>query len=173
VNEIISISDNHDHIKQTLTKFEGKVDIVLITGGLGPTRDDITKNTLAEYFDSKLVSHPEVIEHIKELFKSRDLKISQVNKMQAMLPDNCLVLKNPSGTAQGMWFERSGTIFVSMPGVPYEMKDIMTLSLLPVLSKKIKGPVVVHKTMMTQGIPESYLSERLNHWKQIFLPMSN
>jgi nicotinamide-nucleotide amidase len=165
VNEIISISDNPDHIKQTLSKYEGKVDIVLITGGLGPTRDDITKSALAEYFDSKLVNHPEVIEHINELFKNRGIKISEINKLQAMLPDNCMVLKNPSGTAQGMWFERGGTIFVSMPGVPYEMRDIMRISLLPVLSRRIKGQIVVHKTIMTQGVSETYLSERLNHWE--------
>lgn len=165
VLEIISISDNSIHIKQTLSKYEGFTDLVLITGGLGPTNDDITKHTLAEYFNSKLTNHPEVIAHINELFGARGQKVSEINRLQAMLPDNCRVLKNPSGTAQGMWFEKGGTIFVSMPGVPYEMKDIMTLSLLPILNEKIKGPIVLHKTMMTQGIPESYLSLRLKEWE--------
>ena len=165
VNEIISVSDNSDHIKQTLSKYEGKVDLVFIMGGLGPTKDDITKSTLAEYFNSSLVFHQEVADHIEFLFKGRGFKLSESNKLQAMLPDNCKILKNPSGTAQGMWFERSSTIFISLPGVPYELKDIFSLSLLPELKPIIKGSIVVHKTIMTQGIPESYLSDRLKKWE--------
>ncbi len=165
VTEIIVIPDNSAAIKQTLKNYEGNTDIVITTGGLGPTKDDITKNSLAEYFDSKFVFYPEVFEHIQQLFQSRGLKISEINKMQAMLPDNCRVLYNPSGTAQGMWFERRGTIFISLPGVPYEMMDITNLSLLHEFKTRINGPIIVHKTIMTQGIPESYLSERLKVWE--------
>lgn len=165
VNEIISISDNSDHIKNTLSEYEGKTDLVIITGGLGPTKDDITKKTLAEYFNTKLVFHPEVMERIKDLFKKRGLKLREVNERQAMLPENCRIFVNPSGTAQGMWFEKGGTIFVSLPGVPYEMTDIVNLGLLNELKLRMSGPIILHKTMMTQGIPESYLSEKLAQWE--------
>ena len=165
VKEIISVSDNTGHIVEALMKYEGSTDIVLITGGLGPTKDDITKTTLMEFFGSKPVLYPDVVKHIEDLFRTRGLKVTEVNKLQALLPDNCIVLRNPSGTAQGMWFERGGTVFVSLPGVPYEMMDIMRLSLIPKLKPLIKGPLVLHKTIMTQGVPESYLSDRLSEWE--------
>lgn len=166
VDEIISVSDNSDHIKESLQRYIGKKDIVLISGGLGPTKDDITKTTLAEFFESKLIFRPEVLAHIEKIFAWRNVKISEVNRLQAYLPDNCKVLKNPSGTASGMWFEKSGTIVVSLPGVPYELKDIYETSLLPELTSLLKGPVIVHRTVMTQGIPESVLSERIKDWEE-------
>jgi nicotinamide-nucleotide amidase len=165
VDEIVSISDNPQHISETLSGYEGIVQLIIISGGLGPTKDDLTKNTLVEYFDSKLKMDYDVLKNIENLFGQRGIKISEINRMQAMLPDNCKVLRNPSGTAAGMWFERGGSIFVSLPGVPYELKDIYEQSLLPELLKVISGNVIVHRTIMTQGVPESLLAERIKNWE--------
>jgi len=165
VDEIISISDDSNHIIEALTKYEGNKDLIIISGGLGPTKDDITKMTLASYFESELKSDEEVLLHIESLFKQRGIMVSEVNRQQAMLPAKCKKLKNPSGTASGMWFERNGSIFVSLPGVPYELKDIYNESLLPELRKKITGNTIVHRTIMTQGVPESVLSDRIKDWE--------
>jgi nicotinamide-nucleotide amidase len=166
VDEIVSVSDNSQHIQDTLRRYEGNKELIIISGGLGPTKDDLTKKTLAEYFDSELIMNAEVLVHIEVLFAQRGIRISEINRMQAMLPDKCRALKNPSGTAAGMWFERGGSIFISLPGVPYELKDIYNLSLLPELQKVIRGKVIVHRTLMTQGIPESILSERIKDWEE-------
>ena len=165
VDEIISISDNPGHIKDTLLRYEGNKELIIITGGLGPTKDDVTKKALAEYFNSGLQLNSDVLAHIESLFAQRGIKVSEVNRMQAMLPDNCRILKNPSGTAAGMWFEKGGSVFISMPGVPYELKDIYTQSLLPELRGILKGSLIVHRTLMTQGIPESILSDRIKNWE--------
>lgn len=165
VDEIISISDSPDHIKASLRNYEGKKDIVLITGGLGPTRDDLTKKTLADYFNSELQMNQEVLAHIENLFPARGMKVLEINRLQAMLPLNCTILHNPSGTAAGMWFERSETVFVSMPGVPYELMDIFNHSLKKLIIKRIKGSTLLHRTLMTQGVPESVLSDRLKDWE--------
>jgi nicotinamide-nucleotide amidase len=170
VDEIVSISDDSGHIKETLNRYEGNKDLIIITGGLGPTRDDLTKNTLAEYFNSRMVFNTEVLAHIERLFGQRGIRISEINRLQAMLPDNCKVLENPSGTAAGMWFERGGSIFISMPGVPYELKDIWFQSLLPELKPLLTGNLILHKTIMTQGIPESILSDRIKDWEEALPP---
>jgi nicotinamide-nucleotide amidase len=166
VDEIVSLSDDSQHIQNTLKRYEGNKELIIISGGLGPTKDDLTKKTLTEYFDSELIINPEVLAHIEVLFAQRGIRVSEMNRMQAMLPVNCRVLKNPSGTAAGMWFERGGSIFVSLPGVPYELKDIYYQSLLPELHKVITGNVIVHRTIMTQGIPESILSEKIKDWEE-------
>ena len=165
VDEIVSVSDDSSHIKNTLRRYEGNKELIIITGGLGPTKDDLTKTTLAEFFDSELVMNYEVLSHIENLFGERGIKLSEVNRMQAMLPAKCRVLHNPSGTAAGMWFERGGSVFVSMPGVPYELKDIFSQSLLPELHRVNNGNVIVHRTLMTQGVPESLLSDRIKDWE--------
>jgi nicotinamide-nucleotide amidase len=165
VDEIVSISDNSKQIKDTLSRYEGNKELIILSGGLGPTTDDLTKDTLAEYFDSELQMNPEVLAHIENLFSQRGLRVSEVNRIQAFLPLKCRILKNPSGTAAGMWFERGGSIFISLPGVPYELKDIYNQSLLPELQKVIHGSVIVHRTLMTQGIPESILSEKIKDWE--------
>ncbi len=165
VDEILSISDDSRHIKDTLKRYEGNKELIIITGGLGPTKDDITKITLAEYFKTELKMNSEVLAHIEVLFNQRGMRVSEVNRLQAMLPVKCKLLHNPSGTAAGMWFERGGSVFISLPGVPYELKDIYHQSLLPELQKVIKGSVIVHRTIMTQGIPESILSERIKDWE--------
>ncbi len=170
VAEIRSISDNHEDIISTLADLESKVDLVIMTGGLGPTKDDITKKSLTEYFDSKLVENEEVLQHIGELFHKRGFKLTDINRRQALLPDRCIPLGNNPGTAAGMWFERSETIFISMPGVPFEMKEIVKDELLPRLRKLINGNVIIHKTIMTQGIAESYLAAKIRHWEDELSP---
>jgi len=165
VIEIRSISDSREHILQSLDSFRTKVDFVIISGGLGPTKDDITKQTLNEYFGGKMIENQDVLTNIQEIFHIRNLKVTDNNRLQATVPDNCEILMNPSGTAPGMWFEKDGTIYVSLPGVPYELKDIFHAQLLPRITKLINGPTIVHRTIMTQGLPESYLANLIADWE--------
>jgi nicotinamide-nucleotide amidase len=163
--EIRSVSDSQNHIHSALKAFEGNTDLVVLTGGLGPTRDDTTRGALASYFGGTLKENPEVLHHIYTLFAARGMKISETNRLQAVVPDSCEILKNRSGTAPGMLFRKSGTIFVSLPGVPYELKDIFTEELIPKLADIFHGPLIVHRTVMTQGIPESYLAAKIQDWE--------
>ena len=163
--QVTSVHDDHDHIMKALTNAEKEVDLVLITGGLGPTKDDITKNSLCEYFGTELIYHPEVFEHVQTLLSSRNVTINQLNREQALLPASCTVLHNSAGTASGMWFERNGTIFVSMPGVPFEMEAIMTEEVFPRLTKLGIMQSIVHKTILTYGLPESMLAEKIEEWE--------
>ncbi len=165
VYQVTSVHDDHDHIMKAISEAEQNVDLVLITGGLGPTKDDITKKCLCEYFETELVFHPEVLEHVKLLLSSRNVAINQLNRDQALLPANCIVLHNSAGTASGMWFEKNGTIFISMPGVPFEMEAIMTEEVFPRLKHLGKSQSIVHKTVLTIGVPESMLAERIEKWE--------
>lgn len=165
VYQVTSVHDDRKHILKALAEAEQNSDLVLITGGLGPTKDDITKKTLCEYFNTTLVFHPEVLEHVRSLLSSRNVVINKLNQDQALLPENCTVLHNSAGTASGMWFERNNTIFVSMPGVPFEMEAIMTEEVFPRLKKLGITQSIVHKTVLTIGIPESMLAERLERWE--------
>ncbi|MEO0059175.1 MAG: Nicotinamide-nucleotide amidohydrolase PncC [Bacteroidota bacterium] len=164
--EIISISDKKNHILDTFKKLQNNVDFIIITGGLGPTKDDITKHTICEYFDDNLVRNHIVEDHIISLFEEH-LKIpaSQVNKDQALLPSKAQVLFNAVGTASGMWLQKENTIFVSMPGVPYEMKSIVDNELIPKIAKEFKRPFIVHKTILTYGQGESIIAERIESWE--------
>ena len=161
INRITSVSDNKDEIISTLDEALSRTGIILITGGLGPTSDDITKETLAGYFGGNLVMDNEVLENVTERLRRRNLPMNDNNRRQAMIPDNCKVLKNLTGTAPGMLFEKSGKIVVSMPGVPHEMKHIMKEHVLPLLAGRLPGGVIVHKNIMTYGIAEAMLAERL------------
>jgi len=165
VYQVTSVHDNHDHIMKALADAEKNADLVLITGGLGPTKDDITKNTLCEYFGTELVYSPEVFEHVQSLLSSRNVTINQLNRDQALLPASCTVLHNSAGTASGMWFERNETIFISMPGVPFEMEAIMTEEVFPRLIKLGIMQSIVHKTVLTLGLPESMLAEKIEKWE--------
>ena len=129
VTEIRSISDNNEIIIECLEHFDGKVDLAIFTGGLGPTRDDITKNAFNEYFGGEMKENPDVLANIERLFKLRSFRLSPVNSLQATVPDNCKILNNAEGTAPGMVFEKNNTLFVSLPGVPYEMKSIILTAL--------------------------------------------
>jgi nicotinamide-nucleotide amidase len=165
VYQVTSVHDNHEHIMTALANAEKNADLVLITGGLGPTKDDITKDSLCEYFDTELVFYPEVLEHVRSLLSSRNVSINKLNRDQAMLPAKCTVLHNSAGTASGMWFERNGTIFVSMPGVPFEMEAIMSEEVFPRLVKRGIAQSIVHKTVLTIGLPESMLAEKIESWE--------
>ena len=165
VYQVTSVHDNHNHILKAFAEAEQNADLVLITGGLGPTKDDITKKCLCEYFDTELVFYPEVLEHVRSLLSFRNVTINQLNQDQALLPASCAVLHNSAGTASGMWFERNGTIFVSMPGVPFEMEAIMTEEVFPRLIKLGITQSIVHKTVLTIGLPESMLAEKIEKWE--------
>jgi nicotinamide-nucleotide amidase len=138
---------------------------VLITGGLGPTKDDITKHTLCEYFQTELEINVQVLEQITAFFAGRGLPMLESNRLQAALPKACEVLINTRGTASGMWFERSGCVFVSMPGVPYEMKGLMEDEVMPRVSQHFERPSIVHRTILTQGVGESFLAESIKDWE--------
>jgi nicotinamide-nucleotide amidase len=165
VIQITSVSDREQAIVQALDQAGARADIIFITGGLGPTRDDITKNVLAGYFGSRLVRNDEVLEMVKEFITSRGVEMNELNLGQAMVPDNCTVIPNRWGTAPGMWFRKNGKDFIFMPGVPYEMKGIMTGFILPELRKRHDLPVIIHRTVVTQGIPESHLAILLEKYE--------
>ncbi|WP_445749738.1 competence/damage-inducible protein A [Polaribacter sp.] len=160
VYQITSIQDDQQHILNALKEAQERVDIVIITGGLGPTKDDITKKTLATFFnDTQFIEYPEVIEHIKTLFAKVNHPFREIQKYQAQLPSKATLLKNNFGTAPGMWFFENNTVFVSLPGVPYEMKGLMTNEVLPRIQQQFKLPFIIHKTIMTYGQGESVIAE--------------
>jgi nicotinamide-nucleotide amidase len=165
IHQITTISDDRNHILSALQEASQRADLVLITGGLGPTKDDITKETLCEYFHTHLVFNQNVYENIKKLFGSRGMKISELNRKQAEIPQACTPIENLNGTAPGMWFEKEGRIYVSMPGVPYEMKSMVMSSVIPALLQRFNPGAIVHKTVMTQGIPESMLAKKIESWE--------
>jgi len=166
VSQITSIKDERDAIKNALFAAEqSAANLVFITGGLGPTKDDITKHVLCEYFNTILVRNSEVLERIQTFFKDRGREMLESNNQQADVPEACTVLLNDMGTASGMWFERNGTVFVSMPGVPYEMKHLMQDRVLPKIQELFTLPAVFHKTIMTTGVGESFLVEIIKDWE--------
>ncbi|KJF43314.1 competence/damage-inducible protein A [Draconibacterium sediminis] len=165
IYQITSVHDDHDHIMRAIKSAEEHADLVVITGGLGPTKDDITKHTLCEYFNTKLVFHEPTLKAIYERFKFRGIDMNKMNRDQAMLPESCTILPNKMGTAPGMWFEKNDTIFVSMPGVPFEMQYLVEFELLPRLRETGRTKAIFHKTVLTQGVPESMLAERIADWE--------
>ena len=166
IHEIISISDNKKHILETFAKLQNQVDLVLITGGLGPTKDDITKHTFCEYFEDQLVRNEEVEKHVIDLIeKAMNRPASQMNKDQALVPSKCTVLHNAVGTAPGMWMNKENTVYISLPGVPYEMKYILENGIIPKIVKEYKRPYIIHKTILTYGQGESLVAERIEDWE--------
>ncbi len=165
VYQITSIQDDKDHILKALSEAESNADIIIITGGLGPTKDDLTKYTLATYFDDVLVRNEEIEEHIKHLFGRIKYKFTDLDLEQAMLPSKAGVLKNELGTASGMLFEKGNKVFVSLPGVPNEMKGLISNAFLPLIIEKFHLPFIVHKTIHTYGLGESRVAERLEDWE--------
>lgn len=164
--EMLSISDNENHILSTFEKLQNRVNLVVITGGLGPTKDDITKKTLCTYFKDKLISNDKVLNHVTELIEGFYKRpISQINKDQALVPSKAKVLFNKVGTAPGMWMEKENTIFISLPGVPYEMKYLVDEEIIPALVKRFERPYIIHKTIMTYGKGESLLAEEIEDWE--------
>ncbi|NMC40630.1 MAG: competence/damage-inducible protein A [Bacteroidales bacterium] len=178
VTRSTTIPDKREDILKLLSEVTGKVEVVLITGGLGPTSDDITKQTLCEFFDTTLITNQEVLGMIELMVQRRNQQLNENNRRQADVPASCRVLYNATGTAPGMWFEKEGTVFISMPGVPLEMKYIMTEHVLPDLKKRFSSNIIIHKNLMTYGTFEAKLAEMLSgfearlpsHIKLAYLP---
>jgi nicotinamide-nucleotide amidase len=165
VIEGLTISDKAQDILTTVDYALITSDVVIITGGLGPTKDDITKHTLANYFETELEIHQPTLEKITSYFSMRNRPMLESNIQQAELPKNCTILTNNYGTAAGMWFEKNGKIVISLPGVPYEMKGIMTEEVFPRMKERFQLNSMYHKTILTQGIGESFLAEKLTDWE--------
>ena len=166
VYQITSVQDDREHILTALKDANNRVDLVLVTGGLGPTKDDITKQVFCEFFDDTLIENKEVLEHVKFLFEHHVKRPTlPSNLMQAMVPSKAKILMNDHGTAPGMWMEKDKTVFVSMPGVPYEMKHLLTEKVLPKVIKKFKRPFIYHKTLLTYGMGESEIAKRIEQWE--------
>ena len=166
VAERTSIGDRGDQIAVTLDRALSESEIVIITGGLGPTKDDITKHTLCDYFGSVLRYDEREAEHIRTLLTARNIAFNELNRGQAMVPECCTVLHNAHGTAPGMWFEREGRVVVSLPGVPFEMQHLIDEEVIPRLKARFELREIVHRTMITFGIAESILAERIAQWEE-------
>ena len=164
--EIISCGDDAEQITDALNRAKANSQIVLMTGGLGPTKDDITKKTLVDYFNTELELNEEVWKKMKKIFEKRGMPVLEINRSQAMIPKDCIMLPNLRGTAQGMWFEREGIVFISMPGVPHEMKHLMETQVIPRLQQKFTFPKIVHATVMTAGAGESTISNILSTFEE-------
>jgi nicotinamide-nucleotide amidase len=171
VHQITSIQDDKQHILDALQQAQERVGIVIITGGLGPTKDDITKKTIAAFFnDDEMIEYPEVLLHIKALFKKINHPFKEVQIAQANLPSKATMLMNHFGTAPGMWFYENKTVFISLPGVPYEMKALITNEVLPRIQKQFKLPHIIHKTIVTYGQGETSIAERIEGFENNLPP---
>ena len=160
-----SVHDKREDILGILSDSSSRSDLVLITGGLGPTSDDITKQTLCEYFNTRLVIDKLVLEMVESMMAKRGFPMNENNRKQAEVPESCKVLSNAAGTAPGMWFEKDGKVFVSLPGVPHEMRYIMTSHVIPELRTRFTSQVIIHKNIMTFGTPEARLAEILTGYE--------
>nr|WP_314895961.1 CinA family nicotinamide mononucleotide deamidase-related protein [uncultured Flavobacterium sp.] len=166
INEMISISDDKKHILDTFLTLQNTVDLVIITGGLGPTKDDVTKKTFCDYFEDELIVNQEVLAHVTQLIEGFYKRtITQINKDQALVPSKCTVLHNQVGTAPGMWMKKENTVFISLPGVPYEMKYLVEHEIIPKVVREYKRPYIIHKTILTYGQGESLVAERIEDWE--------
>jgi nicotinamide-nucleotide amidase len=170
VTKKVAIGDNESEIIRAIDEAFNESDIISVTGGLGPTKDDITKTTLCKYFNASLRFDEETYKNVEALFKSRGKEVTDLNRKQAEVPGNCKVIPNRIGTAPGMWFEKNGVVLVSMPGVPQEMKAMMEESIIPLLKEKFKAPFIYHKNILTQGIGESMLAELIEDWENNLPP---
>ena len=166
IHEIISCGDDAGQIVDALNRARSTSKIVLMTGGLGPTKDDITKKTLVDYFNTELVLNEEVWEKMKQIFEKRGKEVLEMNRSQAMIPKNSIMLPNTRGTAQGMWFEHEGVVFVSMPGVPHEMKHLMEKQVIPKLKESFSFPKIIHANIMVAGAGESQVANMLKDFEE-------
>ena len=165
-HEMLSISDDKQHILDTFHSLQNKVEVVIVTGGLGPTKDDITKKTFCDYFEDTLVENDVVLVHVKSIIEGIYKRpITQMNRDQALVPTKAKVLFNQAGTAPGMWMEKENTVFISLPGVPYEMKYLIDNEVIPNLVQKFERPYIVHQTIMTYGRGESMIAEQIEEWE--------
>ena len=165
-HEMLSISDDKQHILDTFHSLQNKVEVVIVTGGLGPTKDDITKKTFCDYFQDSLVENEAVLAHVKSIIEGFYKRpITQINREQALVPTKAKVIFNQVGTAPGMWMEKENTVFISLPGVPYEMKYLIDNEVIPNLVQKFERPYIVHQTIMTYGCGESMIAEQIEDWE--------
>lgn len=167
VYQITSVQDERKHILQALAAAKNRAQVIIVTGGLGPTKDDITKHTFCEYFEDTLVRDPRVLAHIEELFKKyiTTTKISEINRDQALILSKAIALHNAYGTAPGMWIKEGDTVFVSLPGVPFEMENLMINAVIPKLVEEFERPYILHKTLVTYGLGESAIAEKIEDWE--------
>ena len=171
VYQITSVQDERRHILAALAEAKSRAQIVIVTGGLGPTKDDITKLTFCEFFNDKLVRNDDVLQHVEDLFASViSTPISEVNRQQAMVPSKAKVLHNANGTAPGMWIQSDGVAYVSLPGVPFEMKALMVNAVIPKIIEDFKRPHIVHRTLVTYGLGESALAAKIEDWEDNLPP---
>ncbi len=170
VVQITSVSDDPAAIVAALDSARTRANAVLITGGLGPTKDDLTKHVLARYFGAELVLHEPTLLHVEGIFVRSNRPMLDVNRAQALVPTNCEVVPNPLGTAPGMWFDEGGTVFVSMPGVPFEMKRMMTDTVLPKLVERFQPAALRHRVVQTVGLGESFLADKISAWEDSLPP---
>jgi nicotinamide-nucleotide amidase len=164
--EIISCGDDAMQITSALDRAKQQSQVVIMTGGLGPTKDDITKKTLVEYFNTELELNEEVWEKMKQIFEKRGLQVLEMNRSQAMIPKASTMLPNMRGTAQGMWFDADGVVYISMPGVPHEMKHLMETQVLPRLKERFSFPHIYHVNLMTAGAGESVVANKLSAFEE-------
>lgn len=165
VVQMSSVSDDKEAIIKAFDDAATRAEFVFITGGLGPTKDDITKKTFAEYFNTILEIDERVLNTVKGFFEKRNRELTEINRQQALVPKGCFVIENKNGTAPGMWMKKGNTVFISMPGVPYEMKSMMSELILPKIKSENKLPHIYHKTVLTQGLGESFLAEKIEKWE--------
>tara|TARA_B100000767_G_scaffold227826_1_gene217953 strand:- start:922 stop:2172 length:1251 start_codon:yes stop_codon:yes gene_type:complete len=166
VAQITTISDRKEHIESCLDDAQKRAQVIILTGGLGPTKDDLTKHTLCSYFDDVLLKNQLVLDRIEEMFaKYVPTPINDENRKQALLPSKAKVLNNLFGTASGMWFEINNRVIISLPGVPFEMKALISNEVIPALQKHYTRPFIIHKTLLTYGLGESVIAERIEHWE--------
>jgi nicotinamide-nucleotide amidase len=164
--QITSIKDEEDKIIKAIKDAEGRADVIITTGGLGPTKDDLTKNTLCKYFNDELVMDKSTLDHIEDIFqKYINHPILEANRSQALLPSKCIALQNKYGTAPGMWFEKDGKVIVSLPGVPFEMKALVSNEVIPRIKDRFNRPFIVHKTVLTYGLGESDIADKIEDWE--------
>lgn len=166
VNQITSVQDEENHILATLKEASQRASIVIVTGGLGPTKDDVTKKTFCKYFNDELVKNEEVLQNVEELFRKyvKD-PISDLNRSQAYIPSKATALFNKYGTAPGMWIEENGVVYISLPGVPFEMKALMENEVVSKLQERFQRPYIIHKTVLTYGMGESTIAEKIEDWE--------
>lgn len=166
VKRRVAVGDNREDIWQALDNESTEADIILITGGLGPTADDITKPLLCDYFGGKMIVNEEVLQHVKNIFRRLNRPLIERNLKQAEVPDVCEVLMNERGTAPGMLFRKGKKVFISMPGVPHEMKGLMSKKVLPLLQAEFQMPFILHRTLLTAGVGESFIAEKIQSWEE-------
>lgn len=167
VFQITSVQDTREHILESLAVSGGRSDLVILTGGLGPTKDDVTKHTLCEFFEDELIKDVDTLAHIEFLFeKYISTPISDLNRQQALVPSKARVLHNAHGTAPGIWMEKADTVYVSLPGVPFEMKHLIQNEVIPKVMERFERPHIIHKTLLTYGLGESAIAQRIETWEE-------